>query len=81
VHFFAEPDARKLICVAGGTVLAERAYFPLSPYRCLAQRPSQKLILAVATRFEGLARLHYEHFAMLATARMFSDWNHHYPKP
>ena len=81
VHFFAESDARKLIRVAGGTVLAERSYFPFSPYRQLAERPSQRLLLVVASHFEGLARLHYEHFALLATARTFPNWQHHYPKP
>jgi SAM-dependent methyltransferase len=81
VHFFDESDARKLIGLAGGSVLAERAYFPLSPYRCLAQRPSQKIMLTVATHCDRLARLHYEHFAVLATARTFPDWVHHYPKP
>jgi SAM-dependent methyltransferase len=81
IHFFNEADARKLIDVSGGTVQGERAYFPLSPYRHVAQRRSQQLMLFVASHLEGVARLHYEHFAMLATARTFSEWTHHYPKP
>jgi SAM-dependent methyltransferase len=81
VHFFSESDARKLISVAGGEILGERAYFPFAPYRHLARGAPQKLVLALAGRFERLARYHYEHFAILATARTFKEWDHLYPKP
>lgn len=81
VHFFSESDARRLISLAGGQLLGERAYFPFAPYRHQAQRVQQQLVLATASRFEWLARRHYEHFAMLCTVRRLESWDHHYPRP
>jgi SAM-dependent methyltransferase len=81
VHFFSENDARKLVSVAGGRLLAERAYFPFSPYRRQANGLPQQVMLTVAERWEWLARRHYEHFAMLATTQTFEEWDHHYPRP
>jgi SAM-dependent methyltransferase len=80
VQFFSRREARELIGHSGGTLLAERGYFPLAPYRASEEHAYQRFVLKAA-KVEPLARLYYEHFAMLCTQTRIASWNHVYAPP
>ncbi len=80
VQFFSRHSARKLIEFAGGTILAERGYFPYDSAAASADRLHKKVVLQLATH-EAVGRVYYEHYAMLAQLATIDNWGHHYHKP
>jgi SAM-dependent methyltransferase len=81
VQFFSRRTARALMNHAGGTVLNERAYFPMAPLAASANRPYQQAVVKVGERSSFLGRRYYEHFAMVGAATKFENWNGHYIAP
>lgn len=81
VQFFSRSSARQLAGHSGGKVVAERGYFPIAPYSAQATSALQKGVVAVAEVAEPVARVYYEHFAMLLSPVTVNDWDHHYAKP
>ncbi len=80
VQFFSRRTARALVHHAGGSVLAERAYFPYAPVAASTEHGYQRAVLAAA-HIEWVGRRYYEHFAMLAGRAGFDHWNGHYVAP
>lgn len=80
VQFFSRREARELIGHSGGTLLAERGYFPLAAYQADEEHAYQHLVVGLA-KVEPLARLYYEHFAMLCTRTQIESWDHVFAPP
>lgn len=80
VQFFSRRTARMMVKYAGGRVVAERGYFPVAPYRAQANRSYQRAIL-LTSKIDRLARLYYEHFAMLVVPEEVESWDHLYARP
>lgn len=81
VQFFSRRSARKLVEFSGGRVVADHGYFPKGPYSALPPTAGRRLVSAVADRAEVIARMYYEHYAMLVTPSEITEWDHHYARP
>jgi hypothetical protein len=68
------------VTFAGGTVLADRGYFPYDSAASGANSPHRRLVLRAAA-IESVGRAYYEHYAMLAELTTISAWDHPYYRP
>ncbi len=80
VQFFSRSTARALVRHAGGTVVAERAYFPYEAFKAQGDALRTRVVVASA-KSEWLAQKYYEHFAMLTERSTTTEWQHHYFAP
>jgi SAM-dependent methyltransferase len=81
VQFFSRRTARALIHHSGGKVIAERPYFPIAAASGSADHSYQRAVVAVAGASNFFGRRYYEHFAMIATAVRYENWQGHYIAP
>jgi SAM-dependent methyltransferase len=80
VQFFSRRGAQDLIRFSGGTILADRQYFPHDATAAAANQLHRKLVVRLA-KVEALGRVYHQHYAMLAERAAILAWDHHYHKP